>query len=85
MNIICKGKIHEIMKEDSAASLNFSDNPEKIGEWIDSLIACNVFKEKFQADDFKNANILFKKIGMNDKKIKCFWDRFAGITFVEMA
>jgi hypothetical protein len=68
-----------------AARLHFSGNPDKIDEWLDSLAACNFSTEKLQAEDIKNANILFKKIGMNDKKVKCFWDRFAGVTFAEMA
>lgn len=66
-----------------AARLHFSGDMNEINDWIDSLVACNISQERFQADDVKNANILFKKIGMNDKKIKCFWDRFVGITFVE--
>ncbi|EGQ9519951.1 hypothetical protein F3W80_11820 [Vibrio parahaemolyticus] len=30
-------------------------------------------------------NQFFFKIGLNSIKIKCFWDRFNGMTFVEMA
>lgn len=80
-----KGETHKAKKAGKAARLHFSGNPDEIDEWLDSLVACNVSKEKFQADDIKSATALFEKIGMNNKKIKCFWDRFAGITFVEMA
>lgn len=80
-----KGETHKAKKAGMAARLHFSGNPDKIDEWLYSLVACNVSKEKFQADDVKIANDMFKKIGMNDKKVKCFWDRFAGITFAEMA
>jgi len=73
------------MKEDSAARLNFSDNRDEIDKWIDNLVTCNVYTEKFKADNVKNANTLFKEISINDHKIKCFWDRFTGITFVKMA
>ena len=64
------------------ARLHFSGNPDEIAEWLRSLVAHNISTEKFQTDGVNKC--LFKGIGMNDKKIKCFWNRFTGVTLVEM-
>lgn len=80
-----KGETHKAKKVALDARLHFSGHPDDIDEWLDSLVVCSTSKENFQADDVKSATALFKKIGLNEKKIKCFWDRFAGIIFVKIA
>jgi len=49
------------------------------------MVTSNLSSDSLQSETLEDLNELFANIGLNEKKIRCFWDRFDGMTFVEMA
>ncbi len=41
--------------------------------------------DDLQPDTIEGLNEFLKQIGLNSNKIDCFWDRFDGMAFVDMA
>jgi hypothetical protein len=76
---------HKVRKAGRAARVHYSGDANQINSWIDSIVSSHLSTDMLQPETIENLNHFFKEIGMNDKKIKCLWDRFSGVTFVEMA
>ena len=82
-----KGEKHKERKVGKAARIHYSKGQDgnDIEQWMDNLIASDFTTNTLQTETIMNLNIFFERIGLDDKKIDCFWDRFSGLTFVEMA
>jgi len=82
---LSKGETHNAKKIGRAARVHFSGNMDEVDNWIENIASTELFSELLDPETIENLNLLFKEIGLNDKKTKCLWDRFNGLTFVEMA
>lgn len=80
-----KGEKHRELKAGKAARVHWKGSNEDIGEWLDSLMSSEISKEELDENFIERFNQLFIKIDLSESKIECFWNRFNGMTFVEMA
>ena len=69
----------------SAARVHWNGSPEEIDNWLNSIVTSELTKDSLQIETIEHLDLLFEKIGFKEEKVACFWDRFDGMTFVEMA
>ncbi|GIC75627.1 hypothetical protein [Moritella sp. F3] len=80
-----KGDRHTERKPGRAARVHGTGDSNEVDTWIASMVTSNLSSDSLQSETLEDLNELFTNIGLNEKKIRCFWDRFDGMTFVEMA
>ncbi len=80
-----KGEKHIERKAGKAARIHFSGDANQVDEWLSSIAASDLDMQSFHHDTVQKLDDFLKESGLNDKKIRCFWDKLEGMTFVEMA
>ena len=80
-----KGEKYKERKAGRAARTHFSGDENQVDEWLSSIAASDLNMQSFHHDTIQKLDDFLKGSGLNDKKIRCFWDRLEGMTFVEMA
>lgn len=82
---INKNETHQEKKAGKASRLHGVGDSDQVDRWISSLMTSDLTMGSLKVDTIERLNKLFKKARLNENKIKCFWDRFDGKTFPEMA
>lgn len=80
-----KGETHKARKAGRAARVHGEGSANEVDDWITSIVTSELNMNSLQSDTIEKLDTLFKKIGLNNQKISCFWNRFNGMSFVEMA
>tara|TARA_R110001583_G_C5667601_1_gene410382 strand:+ start:8806 stop:9528 length:723 start_codon:yes stop_codon:yes gene_type:complete len=80
-----KAETHKERKAGKAARIHGEGDANQVDNWISSIVTSDLNMGSLQVDTIERLNKLFKKARLNEDKIKCFWDRFDGKTFPEMA
>jgi hypothetical protein len=80
-----KGEKHKERKAGRAARTHFSGDENQVDDWLSSIAASDLDMQSFHHDTIQELDDFLKESGLNDKKIRCFWNRLEGMTFVEMA
>ncbi|PHR52371.1 MAG: hypothetical protein COA47_17890 [Robiginitomaculum sp.] len=80
-----KGEKHKERKAGRAARIHFSGDANQVDVWLSSIAASGLNMQSFHHDTIQDLDDFLKESGLNDKKIRCFWDKLEGMTFVEMA
>ena len=76
---------HKEKKVGRAARVHWTGAPDEMDNWLNNIITSELTKDSLQIETIEHLNLLFEKIGFKEEKVACFWDRFDGMTFVEMA
>lgn len=80
-----KGETHVERKQGIAARIHGTGSKHEVDSWITSIVSSPLTSSSLEAGSLEALDALFKRIGVNEEKASCFWDRFNGMTFVEMA
>jgi len=80
-----KNETHKAKKTGRAARVHWAGDAKDINSWMDNLISSKLSTTMLRPEVIEALNSFLIKMGLNKTKIKCFWDRFDGMTFVEMA
>ena len=79
------GENHKEIKAGRAAREHGQGDSNQVHKWISSLSTAGFGPSSMKPDTIEEIDIFLRNIGLNDNKIRCFWDRFEGFSFVEMA
>lgn len=82
---ITKGETHKTKKAGLAARVHGTGDTNEVDLWITSIATSELNIDFIESDTIEKLNGFFQSIGLNNEKIRCFWDRVDGMTFVEMA
>lgn len=80
-----KGEKHKERKAGKAARTHYSGDANQVDAWLSSIAASGLNMQSFHHDTIQELDYFLKESGLNDKKIRCFWDKLEGMTFVEMS
>lgn len=80
-----KGETHKEKKAGRAARVHGTGDSNQVDNWITSIATSGLKMNSLQSETVEALNELFISIGLSEKKIRCFWYRFDGMTFVDMA
>jgi len=75
---------HVERKAGRAARVHGKGDKNQVHEWFNALNANGLSTASFSEEKIMAINQFLNSIGLNDKKVKCFWDRLEGYTFEEM-
>jgi hypothetical protein len=79
------GENHKEIKAGRAAREHGKGDTNQVHKWIESLSTAGFGPSSMSPDTIEEIDVFLRKIGLNDNKTRCFWDRFEGFSFVEMA
>ena len=79
------GENHKEIKAGRAAREHGKGDTNQVHKWIESLATAGFGASSMKPDTIEEIEVFLRKTGLNDNKIRVFWDRFEGLTFVEMA
>jgi len=82
---INKNEKHKEKKAGKASRLHGIGDSDQVDKWISSIITSDLNMNSLQVETIERLNALFKRIRLNENKMNCFWDRFDGKSFPEMA
>lgn len=82
---INKNETHKEKKAGKASRLHGVGDSDQVAKWISSLMTSDLTMGSLQPETIEKINDLLNKVGLNENKRCCFWDRFDGKSFPEMA
>jgi hypothetical protein len=79
------GENHKAIKQGRAARDHGHGDTDQVDKWLSQLMSTGFSTSSMSPEAIEDVDSFLRDTGFNEIKIRCFWDRFEGYTFVEMA